>query len=333
MKTDVVIIGAGPAGTVCAYLLKKAGVDCILVDRVSFPRDKICGGGLTVKAYRLLEEIMPGLQYDYQSIRKARLTIENRTACEIVPAEELRIVRRVTFDDALLQQYLQIGGAFEKAAFSTFEVQDDGRILVTMRSGKQILCDYLVGADGANSRVRHQLIGDYDGNVLFLEQYVEKSRDVIDGELSGRLKGGYYYLFPNKEFDIVGYGGYQASVVGFRELLAEKKIKETKIKGAYIPVKEVESGNDHIILIGDAGGFPNKVTYEGLYYAFATAKNAYLAIKNVVSFRETNKEIFKKKKRERLWAKLFYSRLGLLIVKDCAPFPKVVKWIFDKSVS
>ena len=49
---DVVIIGAGPAGSVCAYLLKKAGVDCLLVDRATFPRDKLCGGGRFDRAVR-----------------------------------------------------------------------------------------------------------------------------------------------------------------------------------------------------------------------------------------------------------------------------------------
>ena len=43
-EVDVMIIGAGPAGSVCGYLLKKAGVDCLLVDHATFPRDKICGG-------------------------------------------------------------------------------------------------------------------------------------------------------------------------------------------------------------------------------------------------------------------------------------------------
>ena len=52
LKTiDVVIIGAGPAGSMCGYLLKKNGVDSLLIDRAVFPRDKICGGGLTLKAW------------------------------------------------------------------------------------------------------------------------------------------------------------------------------------------------------------------------------------------------------------------------------------------
>lgn len=47
---QVIIIGAGPSGSTCGYLLKKAGVDCIIIDYATFPREKICGGGLTPKA-------------------------------------------------------------------------------------------------------------------------------------------------------------------------------------------------------------------------------------------------------------------------------------------
>ena len=106
---DVVVVGAGPAGTTCAFLLKKSGVDCLLVDRATFPRDKICGGGLTAKAYRLLAELMPDFRYDYQSVRKIRLMIDKKLISEFQPSEELRIVSRKDFDYGLLQQFLQIG--------------------------------------------------------------------------------------------------------------------------------------------------------------------------------------------------------------------------------
>jgi len=151
LTTDVVVIGAGPAGSTCAYLLKKAGVDCMLFDQAEFPRDKICGGGLTVKSYMLLQELMPQLHYDYKSIKKIRLLIDNKNVCEFEPTDELRIVCRKVFDYALLQQYIQIGGQFKRESFSKYEEQNDGKILVTLKSGKQILCNYLVGADGANS--------------------------------------------------------------------------------------------------------------------------------------------------------------------------------------
>ena len=61
-KTHVIVAGAGPAGSVCAYLLLKAGIDVVLLDKAQFPRDKICGGGMTHKAYELLSEIYPDFQ-------------------------------------------------------------------------------------------------------------------------------------------------------------------------------------------------------------------------------------------------------------------------------
>ena len=332
LTTDVVVIGAGPAGSTCAYLLKKAGVDCMLFDQAEFPRDKICGGGLTVKTYTLLQELMPQLHYEFKSIKKIRLLIDNKNVCEFVPSDEVRIVGRKEFDYALLQQYIQIGGQFERGSFSKYEEQSDGKLLVTLKSGKQILCKYLVGADGANSQVRKQMAGDYDGSILALEQYVEKRKDVMEVEFSRHYNGGYYYWFPSVNYDVVGYGDYSTSFEKFREILKEKGIAETKIKGAYVSMKDVKSDNDHIILIGDAGGFANKITAEGLYYAFATGRNAYRAITENIPFSETNKAIFKKKKNEVYWAKLFYSRLGLFITRCCALSPALVKKIYDKGI-
>ena len=48
ITTDVLIVGAGPAGSVCGSLVHKSGIDCLLIGRATFPRDKICGGGLSL---------------------------------------------------------------------------------------------------------------------------------------------------------------------------------------------------------------------------------------------------------------------------------------------
>lgn len=328
VETSVVIIGAGPAGVSCAYILRQAGVNCSLVDFASFPRDKVCGGGLTPKAYRLLAELMPDLQYEYRALSKVKFSVYNKRIGEMKLPNEIRIVSRKEFDFALLRQYLNAGGEFIQDAFSGFENQPDGRILVRLKSGDKLLCNYLVGADGANSRVRRQILGKYNGNVLCMEQRVTGASDAIEGVVSKEYKDGYFYLFPSLGYDVIGLGYSNLTLKGFRDMLAKYGVEETKIMGADISVREVDSGMDNVMLIGDAGGFANKISYEGLYYAIATGRNAAEAIIDGRPFKETNRDILRRKWKERLLFGVYYSGFGRMIARVCAGLPGLVRRIF-----
>ena len=334
---NVVIIGAGPAGSVCGYLLKKAGVNCVIVDYATFPREKICGGGLTPKAYELLQDLMPDLHYDYHGVKHFRLMMDGKTLCEVDIAKELRMVRRKDFDHAMLKQFLAIGGELVKGAFSHYEEQRDGKIVVTLKSGEQLTCDYLIGADGANSQVRKQLTGKRPCNSLWMERYVEKGPNEFIFEFSNHYKKGYSFSFPNIDWDIVGIGGLYASLDDLRSHQnqyanrEEVSMNDSTMRGAFISVDTVESGENHVILIGDAGGFANKLTYEGLYYALATGRNAYNAIVEGTDFAIANREIFKKKRKEVWMTRLFYSRLGLGLMKIGAHSPKLIKKAFEMN--
>ena len=94
-QTTVAIIGAGPAGSTCGLLLRKRNIDCVLVDRATFPRDKICGGGLTPRSYKLLSQLLPQFRYDYNSVHRLKLCIEGEQVLEaaerILPLQELRL--------------------------------------------------------------------------------------------------------------------------------------------------------------------------------------------------------------------------------------------------
>jgi flavin-dependent dehydrogenase len=329
-KFHVLIIGAGPAGAVCGYLLKKAGVDCVIVDHATFPREKICGGGLTPKAYCLLDKLMPGLEYDYQGVSHAIFRMDGRTICEIDVDKELRMVRRKDFDDALVRQYMGIGGSFIRGSFMGFEQQEDGTILVRLKSGEELQCDYLVGADGANSQVRASLIGDYKGNTLWIEHYEEKDENAFLFEVSKAYGNGYFYRFPSVGRTVVGIGGTEKSLKDLKALLNQKGIGETALHGAYIPVETVMSKHEKIILIGDAGGFANKLTYEGLYYAIATAENAYKAIVEEKRFVILNRELFRKKRREVYLTKLFYSDFGFWLIRLGAHSPWLIKKVYHR---
>ena len=146
MRTyDVLIIGAGPAGAVCGSLLKQAGVKCLVVDHATFPRDKVCGGGLSPKAWHLLEKLFPDFKYDFIPARHIVLNIDGKANCEFDMEEPARLVARKAFDHALLKYYQSLGGEFMKGSFQTVE-ETDSQLIVTLKSGERIACRYLVGA-------------------------------------------------------------------------------------------------------------------------------------------------------------------------------------------
>ena len=82
-RFDVIVVGAGPAGSVTAHLLAAEGVRTLLVDRARFPRDKPCGGGVTLRGARLLPfAIGPVVERQITTIAlpSPRLSARSRTA-------------------------------------------------------------------------------------------------------------------------------------------------------------------------------------------------------------------------------------------------------------
>jgi len=341
-NVNVLIIGAGPAGSVCGYLLRKAGVDCLLVDCATFPRDKVCGGGLTPKAWHLLDELIPELHYDFQIVSRIRASINGKSCIDLAIDDErrtVRVVRRRDFDNLLLQSYIEAGGKFQHATFADFAENPDGSadypIVVTFRSGEQVACRYLVGADGATSQVRQRIAPTSSHGFLWFEQYQphpERTTPIMTVALSNHYSHGYYFVFPNQFHDVVGFGDKHTSKERFREVAAAMGtplLADAPIHGAYIPRSSVVSPSPHVILIGDAGGFPNRASYEGLYYAFATAYNACEAIVTGRDFRKVNKTIFRKKRKEEIMDPLVYNRVFFSILRLIALSPRFVKACYN----
>ena len=340
-KVEVLIIGAGPAGSVCGSLLKQSGVECTIVDHATFPREKVCAGGLTVKAWRLLDMLLPDIKYDYRPISRMRLQFEDDPVCEFEAEYPIRMTQRKEFDYSLLQYYLQTGGELIKGSFARFEQQIDGRILVTLKSGEQFSCRYLVAADGANSLIRRQIHGPIDmkQHALFLEYYVEGEHlDDVFVHFSEKYRPGCFYKFSGNRRDIYGFVSANENEnppllkQKFCEALTRFDAPEGHHRGAYIPLETVESPIPNVILIGDAGGFANKLTGEGLYDAFKTAYNAKQTIVENRPFCETNHEEFEKMKRQEKVYQFFFSKTGLRLVRWVAKHPRIAKWLFDAKM-
>jgi menaquinone-9 beta-reductase len=107
-RCDALIVGGGPAGSTCAWLLRRAGWDVVVADSARFPRDKVCAGWLTLPVFPLLE-------LDPAEYRAAGLTLQELTAFKTGvfgrPLLETRYprvisyaIRRCEFDDFLLRR-------------------------------------------------------------------------------------------------------------------------------------------------------------------------------------------------------------------------------------
>lgn len=333
-EVDILIAGAGPAGIACGIELHRKGRDCLVVDPAAFPRDKLCGGGLTPKAQKQLDELLPGLRYDYLPVRRMTLYMDGRYRGSYpLVDKEIRIVQRKEFDALLLDAYLKEGGAFLQERLGDIREGEDGRLEVTMRSGLQVRCRHLIGADGANSRVRLYLNPAARADTLILEQYSPRCKgEEITIELSRKYPSGYFYIFPNKRFDAVGYCAADTRKEVLVSALKSFGIAETRLQGAFITTRQDYPGHPHIWLVGDAGGWCDNLSYEGLYFALATGRNAAHALLEGRPFRETNAEVMRIKRRRALGARLLYSRPGLALVKLFSRYPGLTRRILNRHV-
>ena len=165
---DVAVIGAGPAGSVCACsaLSTSPRLRVALVDMAAFPRDKACGDAVQLDAADLLRELGYGAVFDGRPLisRAARnfpAELSRFGAGEYL--QKHYIIEREIFDNHLFSGALRQGaGDFSEHRFvdAAFDAAAGlWRLTLTRRSGArmELRCALLVGADGPSSRVRRLL--------------------------------------------------------------------------------------------------------------------------------------------------------------------------------
>jgi len=288
-RWDAIVVGAGPAGCAAAYDLATAGRAVLLLDRAEFPRHKACAGGLTRKSLRALRySVTPVVRETVSAIVVERrsgetATLASRNAvCAMTVRQEL--------DHFCLQQILRAGAKFERiGAIAALDASGDN---VTLRTA---MADYrgrfLVGADGVHSRIRQLLEGDA---ALWFRRGFALEAEVRRGDGSGAdlvfdlapVRRGYGWIFPKR--DHVNVGLYIES--------GEEKLDQPRLR-AYIrerfgdaslgPITGQYLGfgagvapppQRRVFLAGDAGGFADPLTGEGIYGAIASGQAAAAAI-------------------------------------------------------
>jgi len=284
------VIGAGPAGSMSAYRLSRAGARVLLIDKARFPRDKPCGGGLTLRAVKELPFSVDPVVEDVVTRVTCRLRY-GRSFDRTGRTALCLMTQRRRLDHFLVERAQEAGADFRDGV--RVEVESDTRLRV---DGAQVQVETLVGADGANGVTARMLGlgGDIvpgvalEGNV----PYGVVSRDEYRGRMVielAILAGGYGWIFPKGDHVNVGVGGWASEgpqVRGrLRELCTVYGIDPddlTELRGHRLPLRRPTTrlASGRALLVGDAAGLVDPVSGDGIYEAFVSARLAAESIEN-----------------------------------------------------
>ena len=215
---DVIVVGAGPGGSAAAHALAQAGLDVLLLEKTSFPREKVCGDGLTPRAVKSLVQL--GIDTDEGFIRNRGLRIIGGGMRLELPWPELAtypdhgLVRpRLDFDELLVRHAQKAGARLQEQTTVTGPVLDAaGRVVgVTARVGleraeRSYRAPLVIAADGSSARLALSLgIAKRDDRPMgvAVRRYFESPRhddDMLESWLElrgedGSLLPGYGWVF------------------------------------------------------------------------------------------------------------------------------------------
>ena len=286
---DVVVVGAGPAGSVAARDLARGGARVALVDG-SHPREKPCGGGVTGRALALAGMDLPG------GAGIERVTFEaagRRTSVPLPDAGYLRVFSRRAFDVALLDQAVAAGAEPVRARVTSLSRNG---VQWTIAAGSRTLAaPWLLGADGAGGVVRKRVFRPFGRRQLSIAAgaYVDgvETREIAIGFVDHPR--GYLWSFPRPGHLAVGTCA-QADETSTPEMHAitdrwldayAPAVGRPRRRYAWpIPsltaadVDAERPSGDGWLLLGDAAGLVDPITREGIYFALRSGLLAAQAV-------------------------------------------------------
>ncbi|OPZ44992.1 MAG: Digeranylgeranylglycerophospholipid reductase [Euryarchaeota archaeon ADurb.BinA087] len=304
---DVIVVGAGPSGAMAAKICAEKGLNVIIIDKQSFPRDKPCGGGVSKKALDLINEnLPPSIIENY--VYGFRLYSKNFDCIELKSKEFVGITTdRSKFDSFLVDLAIKKGAKFlQNGKVVNIEFSDNNAIC-KLKNGDEIEGKIIIGADGAHGIVARKTNIRQNWKLDEIGIGIEATISLENNSLNSFHKNylelyfldiphGYGWVFPKSESISIGVGYRYDRTIKPRDLFKKfcERISDYKsitfsadeFKVHIIPAGGFKRNitNNRVLLVGDAAGFIDPLTGEGIYYALKSGKIAaqtcYNAIQN-----------------------------------------------------
>jgi geranylgeranyl reductase family protein len=291
-RFDVLVVGAGPAGSTAAYRLASEGASVLLADKAPFPRDKPCGGGLTMRAVRQLPFSVDPVVEDRTT--RVRLGLDFTRRVERHMDEPLVLMtQRKRLDAYLVEQAARAGAEFRDGVKVSDLVLEEGGVQAQV-DGSRVAATHALLADGANG-ISARAVGLDDGrdygvaleaNVPYGVVSEEDYRGLLCLELAN-VPGGYGWVFPKGDHVNVGVGGWEREGPRLRQHLTrfchEYGIPESSledVRGYRLPLVHPRArlAKGRVALLGDAAGLVDPLSGDGIYEAFLSARLAGEAV-------------------------------------------------------
>jgi geranylgeranyl reductase family protein len=289
---DVIVVGAGPAGSSCARRAAELGLSVTVLEKSTFPRFKPCGAGLTAKALRLLNgEQAP---VEHRRFDTAEIAFDRYLSLLVGGSETLLATTTRAELDALLAREAEAAGAEVEFGRAVTDLTRDGEEVRVRVGSDSMTAGHVVVADGARGAGRRMLglTPLRMGGGIYVRAFpggdgpteLPGGRVLFDPTAATR---GYGWVFPKGDHLNIGvFSQCELSAKLERDLDAFVTLRgfgAWRSEGPFafpIPVGRPADalGTERVLFAGDAAGLVNPVTGEGISSAILSGRLAAEAV-------------------------------------------------------